>query len=136
MWEHFPHDADMGVRGLGETKEQAFEQAALALVALTTDTADVEAHESIAIACQAPDDEQLLVEWLDAIVFEMATKHMVFSKFEVQFQGSSLSGAALGEKREEAKHTAGVEVKGATFTELHVAKREDGLWVAQCVVDV
>jgi SHS2 domain-containing protein len=136
MWEHFPHDADMGVRGLGETKESAFEDAALALVALTTDTTDVEARERIAVSCRAPDDEQLLVEWLDAIVFEMATKHMVFSKFEVRIDGSSLSGAALGERRDEARHAAGVEVKGATFTELHVGKREDGLWVAQCVVDV
>jgi tRNA nucleotidyltransferase (CCA-adding enzyme) len=27
-WEHFPHEADMGVRGIGPTKEAAFEGAA------------------------------------------------------------------------------------------------------------
>ena len=36
-WQHFPHDADMGVRGIGNSKEAAFEQAALALTALVTD---------------------------------------------------------------------------------------------------
>ena len=35
-WEHFTHDADMGVRGYGETKSQAFEQVALALTAVIT----------------------------------------------------------------------------------------------------
>ena len=27
-WEHFPHDADVGVRGWGTTAAEAFEQAA------------------------------------------------------------------------------------------------------------
>ena len=36
-WEHFPHDADMGIRGIGHSKAEAFEQAALALTAVTLD---------------------------------------------------------------------------------------------------
>lgn len=36
-WEHFPHEADMGVRGIGSTKAQAFEQAALALTHVIVD---------------------------------------------------------------------------------------------------
>ena len=35
-WEHFPHDADVGVRGFGATAAEAFEQAALALTAVVT----------------------------------------------------------------------------------------------------
>ena len=35
-WEHFPHDADVGVRGFGVTAAEAFEQAALALTAVVT----------------------------------------------------------------------------------------------------
>jgi SHS2 domain-containing protein len=136
MWEHFPHDADMGVRGYGETKEEAFEEAAAALLALTTELSDVDPAEPTAISCTAPDDEQLLVEWLDALVFEIATGHRVFSRFEVRIDGGKLQGAAWGERRDPERHTAGVEVKGATFTELRVALGADGRWVAQCVVDV
>jgi Archease protein family (MTH1598/TM1083)/tRNA-splicing ligase RtcB len=33
-WEHFPHDADVGVRGWGTSAAQAFEQAAYALTAV------------------------------------------------------------------------------------------------------
>jgi SHS2 domain-containing protein len=36
-WEHYEHDADIGVRGYGATRAQAFEQAALALTAVVTD---------------------------------------------------------------------------------------------------
>ena len=65
-WEHYPHEADIGVRGIGATREQAFEQAALALTAVVTDPAGVAAHEALAIDCEAPDDELLLVDWLNA----------------------------------------------------------------------
>jgi SHS2 domain-containing protein len=126
----------MGVRGVGETLEEAFTEAACALVALTTDLRDVASGERIEIEAKAPDTEQLLVEWLDAIIFEMATRHMVFGRFEVEIEGETLRGAAWGEKRDADRHTEGVEVKGATFTDLRVKKDGDGRFLAQCVVDV
>jgi SHS2 domain-containing protein len=126
----------MGVRGIGDNEEEAFEEAARALCALTTELSEVSARESIAIDRSAPDVEQLLLEWLDALIFEMATSHMVFSRFEVRIEDGALHGVAWGEKRDEHRHTAGVEVKGATFTELRVAKDASGRTVAQCVVDV
>ena len=42
-WEHFPHDADIGVRGFGPTVVAAFEQAALALTAVITDPGHIDA---------------------------------------------------------------------------------------------
>jgi len=135
-WEHFPHAADIGVRGIGRTEDEAFEEAAKALVALTTDLDRVSPKEKVVVSLSAPDDEQLLVEWLDALVFEMATRRWVFSRFEVRIEGGKLEGTLWGEPRDESRHPIGVEVKGPTFTELHVGVREDGLWVAQLIVDV
>jgi SHS2 domain-containing protein len=135
-WEHFPHAADMGVRGIGKTKNEAFEEAAKALVALTTDIGGVSPKEKVAVSLSAPDDEQLLVEWLDALVFEMATRRFVFSRFEVRIEGGKLDGTLWGEPWDESRHSIGVEVKGPTFTELHVGVGGDGLWVAQLIVDV
>ncbi len=135
-WEHFPHAADMGVRGIGRTKNEAFEGAAKALVALATDIETVSPKEKVEVSLSAPDDEQLLVEWLDALVFEMATRLWVFSRFEVRIEGGRLEGALWGEPFDETRHGTGVEVKGPTFTELHVGMRDDGLWVAQLIVDV
>ncbi|MDA8108590.1 MAG: archease [Betaproteobacteria bacterium] len=134
-WEHYPHGADIGVRGFGATKAEAFEQAALALTAAVADPAAVEPREAVAIECEAPDDELLFAEWLNRLVYEMATRRMLFSRFAVRLEGTRLAGEARGEPVDSARHHPAVEVKGATYTTLRVA-REDGGWVAQTVVDV
>ncbi len=134
-WEHFEHGADIGVRGFGVSKAEAFEQAGLAMTAVITDPAGVDSREVVAIRCEAPDDELLLAEFLNALVYEMSTRKMLFGQFSVQIDGTTLSGQAWGERVDVARHHPAVEVKGATYTALRVA-REDGRWVAQTVVDV
>jgi tRNA nucleotidyltransferase (CCA-adding enzyme) len=135
-WEHFPHEADIGVRGLGATLEQAFEQAALALTAVIVDPAAVAPRETIRLFCEAPDAELLLVDWLNALIYEMVTRNMLFSRFEVHLEGERLSAQVWGEALEVVRHHPAVEVKGATYTALKVARQPDGGWLAQCVVDV
>jgi SHS2 domain-containing protein len=66
----------------------------------------------------------------------MATRHWVFSRFEARIAEGELEGVLWGEPFDERRHVSGTEVKGPTFTELHVGVRADGLWVAQLVVDV
>lgn len=135
-WEHFAHEADIGVRGIGASREEAFEQAALALIAVITDPQTVRPDEPVEIACEAPDDELLLVEWLNAVVYEIATRRMLWSRFTVHIEGHRLHATAWGEKTEVARHQPAVEVKGATYTNLSVKQDHRGAWVAQCVVDV
>jgi SHS2 domain-containing protein len=135
-WEHFPHDADIGVRGMGATLEQAFEQAALALTAVITDPAVVAAKESVELSCSAPDAELLLVDWLNVLIYEMVTRNMLFSRFEVHLEADRLTAKAWGESLEVARHHPAVEIKGATYTGLKVKQQPDGDWLAQCVVDV
>ena len=134
-WEHFEHGADIGVRGFGASKAEAFEQAALALTAVLTDPATVAQRERIELGCEAPDDELLLAEWLNALVYEMATRRMLFSRFKVRVEDAKLSAEAWGEVIDVARHRPAVEVKGATYTLLRVARDGAG-WVAQTVVDV
>lgn len=135
-WEHFPHQADIGVRGIGASKEEAFEQAALALTAVITDPKFVVAKEPIEVACEAPDDELLLVDWLNTLVYEIATRKMIFSRFEVHIDGSRLQARIWGEPIDVPKHQPAVEVKGATCTDLRVQQGQNSSWLAQCVVDV
>jgi SHS2 domain-containing protein len=134
-WEHFPHGADIGVRGYGSTREEAFENAALALTAVLTDPGGVAPREAVEIRCEAPDDELLLADWLNALVYEMGTRGMIFGKFDVRIENGRLEGRARGEAVDVARHQPAVEVKGATYTGLRV-RRENGGWVAECVVDV
>lgn len=135
-WEHFSHGADIGVRGIGTSREEAFEQAALAMIAAITDPRNVRPDEAVEIACEAPDDELLLVEWLNAVIYEIATRRMLWSRFTVCIEEHRLRATAWGEKTEVARHQPAVEVKGATYTNLLVRQERTGAWVAQCVVDV
>ncbi|MHA1566822.1 MAG: archease [Alphaproteobacteria bacterium] len=135
-WEHFPHGADVGLRGFGATKEAAFIETARALTAAIANPADVSPVECVTLACAAPDDEALLVEWLNAIVFEMAVRGMLFSRFVVRLSGTCLQGEAWGEPIDVAKHQPAVEVKGVTYTALRVQQQDDGTWLCQCIADV
>jgi tRNA nucleotidyltransferase (CCA-adding enzyme) len=135
-WEHFPHDADIGVLGYGPSIDAAFEEAAKALTGVVTHET-VAPLELIRLDCKAPDPELLLVEWLNALIFEMATRRMLFSRFIVNISGNNrLTAEAWGEPVDVARHQPAVEVKGATYTALQVAQEADGQWTARCVVDV
>lgn len=135
-WTHFSHDADIGVRGTGTTVVEAFEQAAQALTAVVAPLETVEARERVEIAVQNDDLELLFVDWLNAIIYEMATRRMLFRRFEVQMDDGRLTGCAWGEPVDRARHDPAVEIKGATLTGLEVTRCDDGLWEAQCIVDV
>jgi SHS2 domain-containing protein len=135
-WELFAHDADIGVRGVGPSREAAFEQAAIALMHAIGVGNDALPEQSLEIACAAPDDETLLVDWLNALIFEMATRSMLFSRFRVRIEDGSLFAEVWGEPIDLERHEIAVEAKGATFTALEVGQTPEGNWVAQCVVDV
>jgi SHS2 domain-containing protein len=134
-WEHFPHDADVGVRGFGVTPSKAFEQAALALTAVVT-RAQVEPLSPVAVRCEAPDLELLFVDWLNAIIYEMAVRRMLFARFDVRIEDTGLEATLWGEPVNVARHAPACEPKGATYTALRVAEEGDGFWSAACVVDV
>jgi tRNA nucleotidyltransferase (CCA-adding enzyme) len=134
-WSHFPHDADIGVVGFAPTKAEAFRQVALALTAVVTDPGRVGTVEPVDVACQAPNDELLLVEWLNALIYEMAVRTMLFGDFSVEIEGGVLRAVAYGEAVDVERHEPAVEIKGATLTAVQVARRPDG-WRVQCVVDV
>ena len=135
-WEHFEHGADIGVRGCADSLAGAFSQIALALTGVITDPAIVEPREAVAIECEAPDNELLLADWLNAIVYEMAVRKMLFSRFDVDIVDHRLQATIWGEPVDQVKHQPTVEVKGATYTALRVVQDADGKWMVQCVVDV
>jgi len=139
--EQFGHGADVGVRGRGATPEEAFAGAALALEALfARDPASVRPVREETITCRAAGLEELLLDFLDELIFVFATRRLVFSRFDIGIEESApgawaLRARASGERWDPSRHEATVEPKGATFTALRVG-REGGGWVAQCVVDV
>ncbi|MCW8444479.1 archease [Fluoribacter gormanii] len=134
-WEHFSHESDIGVRGVGFTLSEAFSMGALALTNVITNSQSVQPSKILHVRCEAPSQEILFVDWLNAIIYNMAVHNMLFSQFDVSIKDLRLTAIIAGEPVNIKRHQPAVEVKGATFTELKVYHCNN-LWVAQCVVDV
>ncbi len=135
-WEHFPHDADIGIRGIGPTPDLAFEQAACALFAAVTELERIEERVLVTVSCDAPTPALLLVDWLNALIYQATTRGLLFCRFDVRIEDGELVADAWGEHIDAKRHRPAVEPKGATLTELKVEQRPGGEWLAQCVVDV
>lgn len=135
-YELFEHEADIGIRGFGETMAAAFENAAAAMFSIMVDIDKIDGRDEVEISCDAPDRETLLVEWLNALLAKADLEGMVFGRFKVEIdeRENKLLGYAYGEPLDQKKHRAKTEVKAATYSNLRVGK--NARWVAQCIVDV
>lgn len=134
-WEHYEHGAEIGVRGFGETKAEAFAQAALALTARVADLRSVGQFEAVSLECEAPDDDRLLAAWLAAVAEEMATRRLLFGRFAVKIDGTRLRAQAWGEAVDPERHGERAVAERPRVGEetLRVARHGEG-WVAQAVV--
>jgi SHS2 domain-containing protein len=135
QYETFEHEADIGIRGFGSSREEAFENAAIALYSVMVDVARISPTEKRSLSVSARDHELLLVEWLNALLSISDIERIIFKKFEVKIEGTELTGTAWGESLDRVRHEPKVEVKGATYHMLSVMKQDDR-YIAQCVVDV
>ena len=134
-WEHFHHQADIGVRGFGSTPAGAFEQAAYGLTAVIT-TAPVNPTRRLTITSTGDDPELLLADWLNKLIYLMAIEKMLFGRFNVKISGNSLTAQIFGEAVDVERHRPTIEIKAATYAELKVRQLSSRHWLAQCVVDV
>jgi SHS2 domain-containing protein len=138
-FELFSHPADIGVRAWGDSLEEALEEAALGLVAVQTDLDLIEPREERRLEVVSPDEEFLLFDFLNEVVFFMAREKMLFGQVKVFLEQKEnqffLEAKMKGEKIKPEKHKPAVEIKGVSWHELKVKRKGKGYWV-QCVLDV
>ncbi|MBJ6765022.1 archease [Myxococcaceae bacterium JPH2] len=135
-WERFTRGSDVGIRGIGRSVEQAFEMAALALSSLVEDPRRVQAQEEIEMECEARATDRLLADWLRHVVGAMASGHVRFHCFVVRIDGPRLFGHGYGERVKPTREPRAPPVTGATLAEVSVRQGADGLWTAECLVEL
>ena len=139
MFELFEHKADVGVRGIGKSLEEAFAECAKAMFSVMADLKKVEPEMAEKVEIETENREQLLVEFLNHLLYLRDVKGMLFSSFNLYITDGGnnwqLKGKAVGEKIDKEKHSLKGDVKAASYHQLKV-EEEDGKFVAQCVVDV
>jgi len=139
-FSYLDHEADVGVVGMGDTVEEAFEQGALAVLDLMADVGGVREIAERKIECRAPELSMLFVELINELLAERDIADLLFARISVARIGRSDAGyrlraRAYGEPLDPQRHELRTEVKAATYSGLEFEERE-GAYRVQCVVDV
>jgi len=122
-FEIIDHTADVAIIAHGADISQAFANAARALFSLITELDDVEEILHRDIELFAPDEESLLVEWLNELIYLFDTENIVFKRFDViELNDTQLKVRSYGEKVDSSKHRLKTGVKAATYHMLKVDK--------------
>jgi SHS2 domain-containing protein len=129
-FEFLEHTADVYIAAHGTTLEEAFENAALAMFEVMTDTEKVNADVEDSVEVEAEDEYALLYSWLEALLVKFETKNMLYSKFKVLSiaeisEGFRIKAMVWGEKFNEEKHTQKVAVKAVTYHRMEIIKEID-----------
>jgi SHS2 domain-containing protein len=134
-FEFINHTADVGVVAYGASLSEAFSNAARALFSLIVELRSVRETLSRGIELKAPDDESLLVEWLNELIYLFDTENILFRRFDVTVLGEGrLRATGYGEKVDRSRHRLKVGVKAATYHMLRVTK--DNGYRVQVIFDI
>jgi SHS2 domain-containing protein len=120
------HTADIGIRAYGKSLEECFENAALAMFNIISDTKKISSIGEYELRIKAESIEQLLIDWLSRLLWLYDTNNFLFSKFEVELdeKNYSLSARIGGEVFNSKKHPRGKDIKAVTYHMLVVNKKE------------
>ena len=121
-YELIDHTADVGIKAHGKTLSEAFENAAKGMFDIITDSSEIESIGQYNIELEAPDLEQLLVDWLSELLFLNSAKNLVFGFFKIDLdeKNKKLTAKVFGEKFDLSKHKIGAEIKAVTYHMLEV----------------
>jgi SHS2 domain-containing protein len=139
--ETLDHMADMGILGWGTTASEAFEEAASAMLELMCETSGLESLESVEINCEGDSLDELLIEFLNALISRSDIEDMAFlgtyiARMERVAGKWVIEATAKGIPRKLVDGRLLAEVKAATYCGVSVRQVDSGRWEAQCVVDL
>lgn len=138
-YKYIEHTADIAFQAWGNGIEEAFKSAALALTDVLTDVDTIERKKTKNVKAQGREMEELLVAWLDELVYIFDVSNLVFSDFDIKIREEGgewkLRAKALGEPFNPSKHPSGTEVKGVSYYGLKIWKEKERKYV-RVILDV
>ncbi len=122
-FEILNHTADAGIIAYGASMNEAFANAAKGLFSLITELDDVEEAIYRDIELTAPDEESLLVEWLNELIYLFDVENILFKRFDItELSDTHLKARSYGHKVDSSKHKIKIGVKAATYHMLKIDK--------------
>ena len=135
-YEQFPHTADIGVRAYGRNLKELFQNAAFAMFDIMADLEGLKSDITEELKITAANREELLITWLDELLYRFCTRQIIFFKFDINNLTETeltakVSGRPVGANRNRLK----TEIKAATYHGLNIKKTADGYEV-EIIFDV
>jgi SHS2 domain-containing protein len=139
-FEFLEHTADILIAAHGQTLGEAFENSALAMFEVMTDTTKINPAQEDTVEVEAEDEYALLYSWLEALLVKFEVNGMLFSKFKITSledndEGFKLKAAVWGEKFSAEKHPQKVAVKAVTYHRMEIIKEHDRVTV-EFILDI
>ena len=130
------HTADVGIRCRASTLEQLFECAARAMFEIIAPIGEVNAVDTVNVSVEAGGLEELLVNWLEELLYIWESKRMLLARFSIStISPERLEGEVVGERYDATRHELHTEIKAATYHGLRVEHKGDA-WEVQIIFDV
>ncbi|NQT22996.1 MAG: archease [Candidatus Omnitrophica bacterium] len=135
-YEEIPHTADIALRVYGKDLRELFSNAAFGMFDIIADLSGLKKSVAVDVKLEAPSAEELLVSWLDELLYNFYTKGIIFFDFDIIDISSTrimahANGRHLGSNRNRLK----TEIKAATYHDLTI-KEIDGRYSVDIVFDV
>lgn len=126
-YEIVDHTADVAIVARGADVGEAFASAGRALLSLVTDPDSVAEVEERRIELSATDLKDLLVAWLNELIYLFDAENLLLSEFDVRLVGDTgLVATVSGERVDKTRHRIKLGVKAATHHMLEI-NRGDGV---------
>ncbi|MGQ9631716.1 MAG: archease [bacterium] len=122
-FELFDHTADIGLRAFGSDMRELFANAAYGMFSILADLQSVEAKVTHMFDVRASDVKELLVAWLNELLYTYEVRELIFKEFEIlRLSNTNLVANALGEPIDITRHIIKAEIKTATYHKVTIGK--------------
>jgi len=135
VFEILEHPADIGFRAFGDTLEELFANAAIAMLSIAGDPESADPREEYRISVESGDRDGLMVDWLNEVLYWYDGKLIAMRAFRVQLTDNRVDAVVRGEPRDPERHRARLIVKAVTYHQLKIEQR-DGTWIAEVYLDI
>ncbi|MBN1871453.1 MAG: archease [Candidatus Omnitrophica bacterium] len=135
-FEIVDHTADISIIAYGKSPKELFQNAAFGMFSILADLEGIKTSTELEISVEAPDREELLIEWLDELLYNFYTKNIIFCEFGIrELTETNLTARVKGRFIGENKNRLKTEIKAATRHDLHITKNDD-IYEVRIVFDV
>jgi len=129
-FEIIDHTAEIGIAAYGRDLPEAFANAALGMFSLMVEPEQVTEDILREVRVEASDQEELLVRWLNELLFIFDTENLVFRRFEVtELTDTQMGAQCYGERVNPSRHQIKLGVKAATYHMLKIEQADKALRV-------